>query len=160
MAAQQQYSLLYNLEKNQISRYFFGRPATYSKDAPGPELNTTISAPQRDDMPALGGEQIFDTQFRRYNLNFCAVWGSDVRKHLPMPDDDEDAITKTLPKMTGRPFIIDTRAVVGHFSFNMQAEEMRQTDLLDRWRAFANEAVCKPDNLKRPWDLRCPEFAK
>ncbi|GAP89853.1 putative mitochondrial-processing peptidase subunit alpha protein [Rosellinia necatrix] len=158
MAAQQQYSLLYNLEKNQISRYFFGRPATYPAHAKGPDRNSTVSAPRRQGEPTLGGEQIFDTQFRRYNLNFCAVWGSDIKKHLPMNDDDEDAITHLIPQKTGRPFIIDTRAVVGHFSFFTQAEEMRQTDLLDRWRAFANEAVCRPHNLKKPWDLRCPKF--
>ncbi|KAI1751097.1 hypothetical protein F4782DRAFT_506843 [Xylaria castorea] len=158
MAAQQQYSLLFNLEKNRISRYFFGRPATYPADAKGPDQNSTVAAPKREGMPTLGGEQIFDTQFRRYNLNFCAVWGSDIKKHLPMDDDDEDAITKSIPKKTGRPFIIDTRAVVGHFSFFTQAEDIRQTDLLDRWRAFANEAVCKPGNLKTPWDLPCPNF--
>ncbi|KAJ8133473.1 hypothetical protein O1611_g153 [Lasiodiplodia mahajangana] len=158
MAAQQQYSLLYNLEKNQISRYFFGRPATYPANAKGPNPNTIVPAPAREGQPPLGGEQIFDTQFRRYNLNFVAVWGSDIKKHLPMADDDEDAITKSIPKKTGRPFIIDTRAVVGHFSFFTQATEIRQTDLLDRWRAFANEAVCKPDNLKKPWDTRCPKF--
>ncbi|KAI1288998.1 hypothetical protein F5Y03DRAFT_388912 [Xylaria venustula] len=160
MAAQQQYSLLYNLEKNQISRYFFGRPAAYPENAKGPDTNTTVSAPRIEGQVVLGGEQIFDTQFRRYNLNFCAVWGSDIKKHLPMNDDDEDAITKLIPKETGRPFIIDTRAVVGHFSFFTQAEEIRQTDLLDRWRAFANEAVCKRNNLKKPWDLRCPKFAE
>ncbi|KAI0190744.1 hypothetical protein EV127DRAFT_79727 [Xylaria flabelliformis] len=158
MAAQQQYSLLYNLEKNRISRYFFGRPATYPADAKGPDQNSTVAAPKREGKPPLGGEQIFDTQFRRYNLNFVAVWGSDIKKHLPMDDDDEDAITKSIPKKTGRPFIIDTRAVVGHFSFYTQAENIRQTDLLDRWRGFANEAVCKPGNLKKPWDLRCPNF--
>ncbi|KAI0517718.1 hypothetical protein F5B22DRAFT_645426 [Xylaria bambusicola] len=161
MAAQQQYSLLYNLEMNQISRYFFGLPATYPEDAKGPDANSTVSTPQLDDgEPVLGGEQIFDTQFRRYNLNFCVVWGSDIKKHLPMNDDDEDAITRLIPRSTGRPFIIDTRAVVGHFSFFTQAEQIRQTDLLDRWRAFANEAVCAPDNLKKPWDLRCPMFNK
>lgn len=158
MAAQQQYSLLYNLEKNQISRYFFGEPATYPANAKGPDRNATVAAPKREGEPTLGGEQIFDTQFRRYNLNFCAVWGSDIKKHLPMADDDEDAITHVIPQETGRPFIIDTRAVVGHFSFFTQADEIRQTDLLDRWRAYANEAVCKPDNLKKPWDLRCPGF--
>ncbi|KAI0409379.1 hypothetical protein F4802DRAFT_546385 [Xylaria palmicola] len=158
MAAQQQYSLLYNLEKNQISRYFFGRPATYPASAKGPEKNSTVPAPKREGKPPLGGEQIFDTQFRRYNLNFVAVWGSDIKRHLPMADDDEDAITKTIPQKTGRPFVIDTRAVVGHFSFYTQAEEIRQTDLLDRYRAFANEAVCAAGNLKKPWDLRCPAF--
>ncbi|KAI1117776.1 hypothetical protein F5Y14DRAFT_439065 [Nemania sp. NC0429] len=165
MAAQQQYSLLYNLEKNRISRYFFGRPAAYPADAKGPEAGTTtttIPAPGRKGEvvrpPPLGGEQVFDTQFRRYNLNFCAVWGSDVAGQLPIAPDDEDAITKTIPRKTGRPFVIDTRAVVGHFSFFTQAEGVGQTDLLDRWRAFANEAVCAPDNRKTPWDLRCPGF--
>ncbi|KAI0875306.1 hypothetical protein GGS24DRAFT_515627 [Hypoxylon argillaceum] len=158
MAAQQQYSLLYNLEKSQLFRYFFGRPAAYPANAKGPDPNTTVPAPQLEGQPPLGGEQIFDTQFRRYNLNFCAVWGSDIRNHLPIADDDEDAITKSIPKKTGRPFIIDTRAIVGHFSFFTQATEIHQTDLLDRWRAFANEAVCKPDNLKTPWDTRCPMF--
>ncbi|KAI8627575.1 hypothetical protein F5Y19DRAFT_477448 [Xylariaceae sp. FL1651] len=158
MAAQQQYSLLYNLEKNQISRYFFGKPATYPANAKGPDPKTTISTPRRDGESVLGGEQIFDTQFRRYNLNFVAVWGSDIKKHLPIDSDDEEAITSSLPKKTGRPFIIDTRAVVAHFSFFTQAEEIRKTDLLDRWRAFANEAVCERDNLKKPWDLRCPKF--
>ncbi|RWA03911.1 hypothetical protein EKO27_g11193 [Xylaria grammica] len=160
MAAQQQYSLLYNLEKNQISNYFFGRRVTYPENAKGPDRNATVPAPKVEGKPILGGEQILDTQFRRYNLNFCAVWGSDIKKHLPMDDDDENAITNLIPKKTGRPFIIDTRAVVGHFSFYTQAEDIRQTDLLDRWRAFANEAVCKPDNLKKPWDLRCPKFRR
>jgi hypothetical protein len=159
MAAQQQYSLLYNLEKNRMSRYFFGRPAPYPANAKGPDPETTVAAPKRDGAPMLGGEQIFDTQFRRYNLNFCAVWGSDIKQQLPIADDDEDAITKEIPKRTGRPFIIDTRAVVGHFSFFTQIEDIRQTDLLDRYRAYANEAVCKPGNLKQPWDLRCRDFS-
>ncbi|KAI1826315.1 hypothetical protein F4861DRAFT_529868 [Xylaria intraflava] len=158
MAAQQQYSLLYNLEKNRISRYFFGMPATYPPDAKGPDRNATVAAPKQDGQPMLGGEQIFDTQFRRYNLNFCALWGSDIKAHLPMENDDEAAITSNIPKKTGRPFIVDTRSVVGHFSFFTQLNEIRQTDLLDRWRAFANEAVCKPNNLKKPRGLRCPKF--
>jgi hypothetical protein len=158
MAAQQQYSLLYNLEKNQMARYFFGRPATYPASAKGPDPKTTVSTPKRDGQATLGGEQIFDTQFRRYNLNFVAVWGSDIKSQLPIKNDDEEHITKLIPKKTGRPFIIDTRAVVGHFSFFTQIEEIRETDLLDRYRAYANEAVCQPNNLKKPWDLRCPKF--
>ncbi|KAI0198617.1 hypothetical protein F4808DRAFT_252234 [Astrocystis sublimbata] len=158
MAAQQQYSLLYNLEKNQISRYFFGRPAPYPEGAKGPDLKKTIAAPKQDGKPLIGGEQIFDTQFRRYNLNFVAVWGADIKNNMPIDNDDEDAITRALPQKTGRPFIIDTRSIVGHFSFYTQSENIRQTDLLDRWRAFANEAVCKPENLKKPVDYRCPKF--
>ncbi|KAI1319589.1 hypothetical protein F5Y16DRAFT_390786 [Xylariaceae sp. FL0255] len=155
MAAQQQYSLLYNLERNQVSRYFYGTPATYPTNAKGPNSTATVHL-QGDSLP--GGEQVFDTQFRRYNLNFVAVWGADIKEHLPIQDDDEDAITKLIPQKTGRPFIIDTRSVVSHFSFFTQSAEIRKTDLLDRWRAYANEAVCARDNLKAPWDLQCPGF--
>ncbi|KAI0150597.1 hypothetical protein GGR57DRAFT_493096 [Xylariaceae sp. FL1272] len=158
MAAQQQYSLLYNLEKNQLSRYFYGTRVTYPSNAKGPNAMAIMPAPNRAGEPTIGGEQILDTQFRRYNLNFVAVWGSDIRDHLPIAEDDEQDITKTIPRKTGRPFIIDTRALVTHFSFFTQIDGIRQTDLLDRWRAYANEVVCEIDNLKKPWDLRCPEF--
>ncbi|KAI0015842.1 hypothetical protein F4780DRAFT_773272 [Xylariomycetidae sp. FL0641] len=161
IAAQQQYSLLLNLERNEVSRYFFGRPATYPADAKGPAPETVVgvTSGKKNQKPTVGGEQIFDTQFRRYNLNFCAVWGGDIRAQLPIAEDDEDDITHLIPKRTGRPFVIDTRAVVAHFSFFTQADGIRATDLLDRWRAFANEAVCAKTNRKRPWDLRCPGFA-
>ncbi|OTB12551.1 hypothetical protein K445DRAFT_37646, partial [Daldinia sp. EC12] len=104
IGAQQQYSLLYNLEQNKMQRYFFG--------------------------------------YNRYNLNFCAVWGSDIRDQLPIKDDDEQDITSDIPRRIGRPFVIDTRSVVGHFSFFTQKDGINKSDLLDRWRAFANEAVC------------------
>ncbi|KAI1338091.1 hypothetical protein F5Y15DRAFT_407742 [Xylariaceae sp. FL0016] len=154
IAGQQQYSLLYNLEKNWMHRYFFGRAPIYAPDAKGPNKNKIIPNPPG----APGGEQVFDTQFRRYNLNFCAVWGSDIKEQLPIADDDEDDITNLIPKRTGRPFIIDTKSVVAHFSFFTQTEGVTRTDLLDRWRAFANEAVCELTNLKVPWDLMCPKF--
>ncbi|KAI0474998.1 hypothetical protein GGR56DRAFT_666214 [Xylariaceae sp. FL0804] len=161
IAAQQQYSLLYNLEKNWISRYFFGRAPLYPAESSGPDAKRVISpeaAAAGDDEEEAPQLQLFDTQYRRYNLNFCAVWGSDIRAQLPIAEDDEEDITSQIPKQTGRPFVIDTRAVVGHFSFFTQIEKVRQTDLLDRWRALANEAVCEPLNRKAPWDLPCPRF--
>ncbi|KAI0597139.1 hypothetical protein F4775DRAFT_267142 [Biscogniauxia sp. FL1348] len=191
IAAQQHYSLLRNLEINQVQRYFFGRPAAYPETAKGPDGNKTVSlfsspfsssssSPSSSSTPSIntrdvdtdkngggntsikgpfaGGEQIYDTGFRRYNLNFCAVWGADVAAHLPIADDDEADMTDAIPKRTGRPFVIDTRAVVAHFSFSTQAEGMARTDLLDRWRAYANEAVCQRDERRKPWDLRCPDF--
>ncbi|KAI1630753.1 hypothetical protein F4809DRAFT_242247 [Biscogniauxia mediterranea] len=192
IAAQQHYSLLRNLETNQVQRYFFGRPAAYPGTAKGPDGNKTVSyfssssssSSSTSPTPSAstsslgrpaggggGGEQVYDTGFRRYNLNFCAVWGADVAAHLPIADDDEADMTDAIPKRTGRPFAIDTRAVVAHFSFATQAEGMARTDLLDRWRAYANEAVCRGswrsgdgdgdgdgDGRRKPWDLRCPDF--
>ncbi|KAI1135437.1 hypothetical protein F5Y05DRAFT_421396 [Hypoxylon sp. FL0543] len=154
IGAQQQYSLLYNLEQNKMQRYFFGRNIRYPENSSKPNASAVILGGAK----GPGGEQTYDTGFNRYNLNFVAVWGSDIRDQLPIKDDDEQDITADIPRRIGRPFLIDTRAVVGHFSFFTQHDGITKSDLLDRWRAFANEAICKPNNLKKPWDLMCDGF--
>lgn len=154
IGAQQQYSLLYNLEQNKIQRYFFGRHIRYPDSSSAPNATAIV----KGDPNGPGGEQTYDTGFTRYNLNFCAVWGSDIRDQLPIADDDEQDITSDIPRRIGRPFLIDTRSVVAHFSFFTQQDGIGKSDLLDRWRAYANEAVCTPNNLKKPWDLMCPNF--
>ncbi|KAI4864522.1 hypothetical protein F4820DRAFT_458808 [Hypoxylon rubiginosum] len=154
IGAQQQYSLLYNLEQNKMQRYFFGRSIRYPENSLAPNASAIVAG----DVNGPGGEQTYDTGYNRYNLNFCAVWGSDIRDQLPIADDDEQAITSDIPKRIGRPFLIDTRSVVAHFSFFTQQDGISKSDLLDRWRAYANEAVCAPNNLKMPWDLMCPNF--
>lgn len=165
VAAQQQYSLLKNLEENAVARYFFGSPQSFpttTTTAPN-GTNQSTAVPERFRHHALnaggpGGEQLYNTQYRRYNLNFIAVWGSDIAAALPIAGDDEQDITVDIPLRTHRPFLIDTRAVVGHLSFFPQHEGVRETDLLDRWRAFANEMICAPGNRKSPFDKRCPGF--
>ncbi|KAL7620030.1 Mitochondrial-processing peptidase subunit alpha [Parahypoxylon ruwenzoriense] len=154
IGAQQQYSLLYNLEQNKMQRYFFGRNIRYPDGSSAPNASAIV----KGDVNGPGGEQTYDTGYTRYNLNFCAVWGSDIRDQLPIADDDEQDITSDIPRRIGRPFLIDTRSVVAHFSFFTQQDGITKTDLLDRWRAFANEGVCKPNNLKKPWDLMCDGF--
>lgn len=188
IAAQQEYSLLYNIELDEMDRYHFGRPLRYKTappfpvatmtparadpfESPSPSSSATSKptaatrgqAPQQrsgtidNTHPDAGGENLFDMQYARYNLNFVAVWGRDVKQGLPV-DDDEADFTQHIPRRLGRPFVIDTRAVVAHNSFFTQHGGIRQTDLLDRWRALANEMACKPDNLKVPWDFRCSGF--
>ncbi|KAI1371014.1 hypothetical protein F4677DRAFT_457461 [Hypoxylon crocopeplum] len=154
IGAQQQYSLLYNLEQNKMQRYFFGRNIRYPEGSSAPNASAVVST----DGKGPGGEQTYDTGYNRYNLNFCAVWGSDIRDQLPIADDDEQDITSDIPRRIGRPFLIDTRSVVAHFSFFTQQDGITKSDLLDRWRAYANEAVCAPNNLKKPWDLMCDNF--
>lgn len=156
IGAQQQYSLLHNIEQNKVQRYFFGRHIRYPEHALAPNSSAVVLPKEAG--PGPGAEQTYDTGFTRYNLNFCAVWGSDIRDQLPIADDDEQDITSDIPKRIGRPFLIDTRSVVAHFSFFTQQDGISKTDLLDRWRAYANEAVCAPNNLKGPWDLMCPNF--
>ncbi|KAI1073854.1 hypothetical protein F5B20DRAFT_565665 [Whalleya microplaca] len=145
-AAQQLYSLLYNLELNQMDRYFFGRPIDYRD--PGDPPNT-YSGP--------GGEQLFDMQYIRYNLNFLAMWGRDIKAGLPIHDDELE-FTAEIPARLKRPFVIDTRSVVAHQSFFTQSKGIGSTDLMDRWRAFANENVCAADNQKTPFDYPCDDF--
>ncbi|KAI0157067.1 hypothetical protein GGR52DRAFT_582886 [Hypoxylon sp. FL1284] len=154
IGAQQQYSLLHNLEQNKIHRYFFGRNIRYPEKASAPNATAIVAG----STSGPGGEQTYDTGFNRYNLNFCAVWGSDIRDQLPIAEDDEQDITSDIPRRIGRPFLIDTRSVVAHFSFFTQQDGISKTDLLDRWRAYANEAVCAPNRLRKPWDLLCPNF--
>ncbi|KAI1470340.1 uncharacterized protein F4812DRAFT_449895 [Daldinia caldariorum] len=156
IASQQQYSLLKNLEDNAMTRYFFGSPIDF------PTNITNSSAPvlkyQARNKGGPGAEQLYNTQYKRYNLNFVALWGHDIRRSLPIAEDDEQDITVTIPKRMRRPFVIDTRAVVGHLSFYPQHEGVKTTDLLDRWRSFANEMICAPHNQKKPFDRRCPGF--
>ncbi|XXG98245.1 hypothetical protein Hte_004568 [Hypoxylon texense] len=169
VAAQQQYSLLKNLEDDAMDRYFFGSPLEFPstanlstvalKHAAAAAAAAASKQGGGDSAPPLGAEQqLYDTAYKRYNLNFVALWGHDVRAALPVAADDEQDLTVTIPKRTRRPFVIDTRAVVGHLSFYPQRDGVRETDLLDRWRAFANEMVCAPDNRKAPFDRRCPGF--
>ncbi|KAI1102210.1 hypothetical protein F4804DRAFT_334519 [Jackrogersella minutella] len=155
IASQQQYSLLKNLEDNTVSHYFFGAPLSSFQGA-----NTSAAALKHlaENRDGPGAEQLYNTQYKRYNLNFVALWGHDIKAALPIAEDDEEDITVTIPKRVRRPFVIDTRSVVGHLSFYPQHDGVRETDLLDRWRAFANEMVCAADNQKKPFDRRCPGF--
>ncbi|KAH7029401.1 uncharacterized protein B0I36DRAFT_325697 [Microdochium trichocladiopsis] len=154
IGAQQQYSLLHNLEQNRIDRYFFGRNIEFQPGARTANADT-IAQPIEG---GPGGEQTYDTRFGRYNLNFVAVWGSDIREQLPIADDDEQDLTVTIPLRTQRPFLVDTRSVVSHFSFGTQMEGMRQTDLIDRYRALANEVACPAKSPRIPMDPACPGF--
>ncbi|KAI1104690.1 hypothetical protein F4804DRAFT_351817 [Jackrogersella minutella] len=135
-AAQQQYSLLYNLERNQMALYHFGRRLSFPSD-------------QCNSYRGPGGEQLYDEQRERHEPKFAAVWGHDFAAVLPA--DDEAAMP---PQRPDRPSVVDTRAVAAY----LPQEVGRQTDLLDRWRAFANENVCSADNQKSPWDGRCEGF--
>ncbi len=38
--------------------------------------------------------------------------------------------------------IVDGRAMAAHYSFGPQAEGMAKTDVLDRYRSFAEENIC------------------
>ncbi len=81
IAAQVHYSLLENIENNQLEKYYFGS----------------------------GGERegIWNMHYERMNINFMAIWGEDVEKNVPFEDgDDEHVLSVALPlKHQRRKFI-------------------------------------------------------
>lgn len=91
-------------------------------------------------------EGIWNMQYGRYNLNFLAIWGSSVAMELP-GSDDEEALTVTIPKKFHRPCLVDSHALIAHFNFGTQPE-LIHTDLLDRYRNYANEFACSAKNQK------------
>ena len=50
--------------------------------------------------------------------------------------------------------LVDTRAVIGHFSFGA-TPELETTDVLNRYMAYANEMVCSKRNKKH---ILAPEY--
>ena len=120
--AQVHYSLLENLEKNQLSKYYYGGGVD----------------PER--------EGIWNMQYGRMNINFMAIWGNDVLDNLPFSQsDDEHELSVVLTTKLRRPLLVNTHAIAAHFSFRTQ-HELYDTDLLSRYRAYANEFICKADN--------------
>jgi hypothetical protein len=143
-AAQQHYSLLQNIEEDQLQRYYMASVAP-------------------------NGDGLYNTQYVRYNLNFLAIWGKDVvlgsgLKKTTQTDpvtgasktiltsnlrDDEKNMTADIPRALGRPLVIDVQAIASHMHFGPQTPQVQMTDLLDRYRAFANERVCPKDRQKK-----------
>ena len=118
LGAQQHYSLLQNLENNDLSGYHFG-----------------------------GKDGIWNMRYLHANINFMAVWADDILDNLPfdVEEDDEAHFSIHLPRKLKRQTYIQTRAIASHFSFGPQLE-MYDTDLLSRYRAYANEKVCGARN--------------
>lgn len=74
IAAQVHYSLLENIEKNQLSKYHYGSGL--------------------DDQR----EGIWNMNYGRMNINFMAIWGKDVVDNVPFEnEDDEQVLSQDLP---------------------------------------------------------------
>lgn len=151
IAAQVHYSFLENLENNQLGKYHFGTGLDDKR------------------------EGIWNMNYERMNINFMAIWGKDVVDNVPFEDrDDEHVLSVALPLKLRRrelfflplppilppppppslniffltpppALLVNTHAIAAHFSFRTQ-HEVYDTDLLDRYRAYANEMICKENN--------------
>jgi len=117
LGAQQHYSLLENIENDDLHCYH------------------------------LGGDGVWNMRYEHANINFMAVWADDILDNLPfdVQEDDEAHFSIHLPRKLGRQTLVQGRALASHFSFGTQ-REMADTDLLGRYRAFANEMVCGEAN--------------
>jgi hypothetical protein len=122
LGAQAHYSFLENLEEDNLRLYHYGHGLDQER------------------------EGIWNMAYGRMNINFMAIWGKDVLDNLPFntPDDELELSVGVNTKLR-RPLLINTHAIAAHFSFRSQ-HEMYDTDLLDRYRAYANEMVCTKDN--------------
>ena len=92
---------------------------------------------------------LFNTRFAHMNINLMAVWASDILDNFPfsVAEDDEAHFTITLPQELKKQVYVQTRAIAAHHSFGPQGE-MYQTDVLGRYRAYANEHVCRDFGVK------------
>lgn len=83
------------------------------------------------------------------SINFVAFSGDDVVAN-PVQGEDDIWWTSTLPSKLRRPAVLDGRAMVVHFGTQPQTythggtpgRGLRDTDLLRRYRSYANEFIC------------------
>jgi len=90
----------------------------------------------------------WDYQYERLSINFYAVRGSDIIEVFPFPEgDDEDYLTRTRPRQTKRPVVVDGTGLAVHYAFNPQytahdGKALMWTDVLPRYAAYAKEVAC------------------
>jgi len=138
IAAQAHYSFLQHLEEESLWRYKFN---------------------------------LWDYQYNRISINFIGFWGDDIVDAFPFPiHDDEEYLTTVRPMELGRrehssiflsllsllickaDIVLDGTVLSVHFAFGTQRrgpdEEnhpgggLYHTDLLNRYKVYAEEMVC------------------
>jgi hypothetical protein len=111
----------------------------------------------------------WDFQRKRMGIQFIALMGIDINRAKPISGDDEQHFSVTMPEKFGRskfffffpslliPYhirmltrggektaaVADGRAIISHYSFGPQSGQLPTTDILERYRAYADEFVCK-----------------
>lgn len=124
-AAQTHYSFLTHLEKGDTWKYHF---------------------------------DFWDYMYERVSINFIGLRGQDIIDIFPIPrGDDEGYLTEVRPRELGKHVIVDGMGIVVHFSFGPQQKAhdnrgVAWTDLLDRYRGYAEESGCSS-----AWDYQIEE---
>jgi hypothetical protein len=108
---------------------------------------------------------LWDVLYARSSINMIAFMGNDILDNLPIPNDDEWFFTTQLSAKLGRrkstfhtfflisirtsliivilqDNVVDGDAIAVHFSYGPQKAGLESTDLLARYKAYADENVC------------------
>jgi hypothetical protein len=79
-------------------------------------------------------------------MSFVCIWGADIVATRPLPGGTDTELAKFLsvdiPQKTGRGAVVDGKALVVRFAHEEQRQGLESTDLLDRYKAYAEEEVC------------------
>ncbi|KAJ5580102.1 uncharacterized protein N7459_006087 [Penicillium hispanicum] len=113
VSAQQHYSFLNHLESNRLSRYKF--PMWVDPTEP-------------------------------ISQDFGCFWGKDAERlrEIFRDSSDEDPFKSWIRPDGTRPRVtIDGKGLVSHYSARLGVKGLDSTDLLDRYRAYAQERVCR-----------------
>lgn len=136
LAAQSHYSLFENLERKNLDAYDFG-----NKD---------------------GFQNLW---FGHYSINMMAIRGSyvalkpfwDEEAFPPAAEHgDEGLLTEIVPKLLGMPVLLATRSLAAHYAYRADRQAVLKTDVLGRYRSYANEMVCSARNQKFAFDTLPP----
>ena len=159
IAAQQHYSLLQNIEAGEMDRYHFGRKTNERESIYtmgdsrmninflcilGDDVVANFPFPDVDE-PALSWKLPQKLQ-RRRSLRSCSFETSQPPHEMHVSGKGKQ-LTMVLYRLSA--LLINTHASVAHFTF-MTQHDCYTTDLLSRYRAYANEMVCLPDNQITP----------
>lgn len=98
-----------------------------------------------------------DYHFMRMGIQMIAIWGEDIIESdiHNGNGDDEYHFTEVMTKRTGRHAVVDGRAIVSHYTFLPQRSGLESTDILERYRAYAEENICPgkmawPNQFSKP----------
>ncbi len=92
----------------------------------------------------------WDFQRKRMGIQFIAIMGIDINRAKPIAADDEHHFSVTMPVKFGRTAVADGKAIISHYSFGPQSSQLPTTDILERYRSYADESVCKGPMLWTP----------
>lgn len=128
IGAQNHYSFFANLENGELGKYYL------SKD--------------------YGKGTIWHMRGNRLSINFIIMQGADVLDYMDMitghpQGDDEHQLTVEMPRVLNRPVLVESQAIVSHFSYGPQ-RYLDKTDIMERYFNYANENVCPGRSLVDP----------